>query len=159
MLLTITLLSIPVTVCQADPIDAPFAIVSPIIGAKISSNYGMRRHPIDKVWRHHKGIDFVTPSNSHVRAVAAGTVVYADWYAGYGKLVTIDHGDGYYSLYGHLNELRIDPGKYVKAGGVIGLVGSTGKSTGNHLHFEWRKNGKALDPLKVFPHLAVAAEG
>lgn len=135
------------------------AIVFPIVAPKLSSNYGMRRHPIFKSVRHHNGVDLQAPENSHVRAVLAGRVIFADTYAGYGKLVTIQHEGGYSSLYGHLSEIRINPGARVQAGGIIGRVGSSGAATGPHLHFEWRLHGKPLDPLRAFPSLAAQAEG
>jgi murein DD-endopeptidase MepM/ murein hydrolase activator NlpD len=135
------------------------SIVFPLMAPRISSTFGSRNHPVRKVHRHHNGIDLAAPENSHVRAVAAGLVVFADEYAGYGKLVTIKHQDGYISLYGHLNDIRVNPGKRVNPGDIIGRVGSTGLATGPHLHFEWRKNGKSIDPLKVFPALAKDATG
>lgn len=145
--------------CEAESYSMPFSVVSPIISGRVSSTFGMRKHPIDRVWKHHQGIDFAVPSNSHVRAVASGTVVYADWYAGYGKLVTVEHGEGFVSLYGHLNEIKVSPGQKIKSGDIIGAVGSTGKSTGAHLHFEWRFNSKPLDPLRFFPYLVAEPQG
>lgn len=135
------------------------AIVFPLVSPKISSKYGSRRHPIFKTLRHHNGVDLQAPLNSHVRTIMKGVVVFADTYAGYGKLVTIRHQDGYYSMYGHLNELLVNPGQIVATGDLIGRVGSSGNSTGPHLHFEWRKNGTPLNPLDVFPALALDAAG
>lgn len=126
---------------------------------RLSSSYGTRIHPIQRIKRHHNGVDLAVPENSHVRVVASGRVIFADEYAGYGKLVTVEHRGGLISLYGHLSEIRVNPGEKVKAGEIIGRVGSTGAATGPHLHFEIRKNGTPIDPLKVFPDLTLDAEG
>lgn len=136
-----------------------FAIVFPLMSPQLSSKFGMRKHPIQKTVRHHSGVDLAAPTNAHVRAVAPGTVVFADTYGAYGKLVTITHENGITSLYGHLNKILVQPGTRVEAGALIGRVGSTGAATGPHLHFEWRKNGHPIDPMKVFPNLAADAEG
>lgn len=136
-----------------------FAIVFPIVAPKLSSKYGKRIHPIRKFSRLHQGVDLAAPENAHVRAVAAGRVVFADRYAGFGKLVTIEHVDGYTSLYAHLSEIKVHIGETVSAGAIIGRVGSSGEATGPHLHFEWRVKGKAVDPLKVFPSLSELADG
>lgn len=136
-----------------------FAIVFPLMAPKLSSKFGSRRHPVYRYQRHHSGVDLAAPMNSHVRAVSGGTVVFADSYKGYGKLVTIEHEQGYASMYGHLNEISVNPGQVVKAGDIIGRVGETGVATGPHLHFEWRQAGKIIDPLKVFPSLTAKASG
>ncbi len=135
------------------------SIVFPILAPKVSSKYGMRVHPIRRFSAKHNGVDLAAPAYSHVRAIAAGRVVFADRYAGYGKLVTIDHGGASVSMYGHLHEIRVNIGQGVAAGALIGRLGSTGMSTGPHLHFEWRQNNVAVDPLKVFPDLAKDAQG
>lgn len=135
------------------------AIVFPILAPKLSSEFGARRHPVYRSVRHHSGVDLAAPQGSHVRAVLNGQVIFADRYGTYGKLVSILHRDGYTSLYGHLSEISVTPGTRIEAGAIIGRVGETGTATGPHLHFEWRKSGKALDPLEVFPALAEGAEG
>lgn len=134
-------------------------VVFPLMAPKISSKYGKRVHPVRKVTRHHSGIDLASPQGAHVRAVLEGFVVFADEHGGYGKLVTVQHADGYTSLYGHLDEIRVSPGEKVVAGQIVGRVGSTGLATGPHLHFEWRQGEAAIDPLKVFPELATKADG
>jgi murein DD-endopeptidase MepM/ murein hydrolase activator NlpD len=144
-------------VANADP--ALGAVVFPIMAPRLSSGYGSRKHPVFKSVRHHNGVDLAAPENSHVRAILPGVVIFADTHGGYGKLVTVKHKNGYSSLYGHLSEIRVNPGERIKAGDIIGRVGTTGKVTGPHLHFEWRKNGEPIDPLKVFPALAADAEG
>ncbi len=134
-------------------------IVFPLVSPTISSNFGSRVHPIFGHRLHHGGVDLVAQEKSHVRSVLDGRVVFAGQYAGYGKLVTIEHARGRTTLYGHLSEIRVDIGQSVQAGDIIGRVGSTGNSTGPHLHFEWRENGQVLNPLEVFPHLKAAPQG
>ena len=134
-------------------------VVFPLMSPRLSSTFGPRKHPVRKVHRHHNGVDLAAPENSHVRSVLPGRVVFSDTYAGFGKLVTIEHAEGIVSLYGHLNEILVNPGQEVASGELIGRVGSTGLATGPHLHFEWRKNGTAVDPLTVFPNLAKQAQG
>lgn len=135
------------------------AIVFPILTPRVSSGFGFRVHPIRGYSAKHQGIDLAVPENSHVRAIMAGRVVFADRYAGFGKLVTVDHGKGRTSLYGHLSEILVNVGEKIPAGALLGRVGSTGMATGPHLHFEWRIQGKSVDPMKVFPSLASDADG
>lgn len=135
------------------------AIVFPIIAPRVSSKFGRRIHPIRKFSLQHRGVDLAAPENSHVRSILAGRVVFAGTHAGYGKLVTIDHGKGYASLYAHLSEIKVEIGQEIAAGTLLGRVGSSGAATGPHLHFEWRRSGEALDPLRVFPSLAEISEG
>jgi murein DD-endopeptidase MepM/ murein hydrolase activator NlpD len=137
----------------------PTGIVFPVISPKLSSKFGNRIHPVYKYARHHSGIDLAVPEKTHVRAVLGGRVVFAGVYAGYGKLVTIEHSRGTVSMYGHLSEFKVNCGQVIKQGQIIGRVGSTGISTGPHLHFEWRQNGETVDPLRVFPSMTAQAEG
>src|SRR3984885_9029124 len=97
---------------------------------------------------YHSGIDLAAPMGSTIRAAAAGTVVYAGWYAGYGNMVDIRHADGLVTRYAHMSAYapNIGNGMPVNAGQVIGLVGQTGHATGNHIHFEVRLSGVAVDP-------------
>ena len=119
--------------------------------ARISSKYGTRFHPILKQYRMHSGVDYAAPMNTKVYASADGTVTAAKWVNGYGNYITIRHNSEYSTGYGHLKSYAkgIRPGVRVKQGQVIAYVGSTGRSTGPHLHFEVIKNGKKIDPLKV----------
>ncbi|MCB0311199.1 MAG: M23 family metallopeptidase [Bdellovibrionales bacterium] len=130
-----------------------------MMAPRLSSKFGDRYHPIKHAVRHHGGVDLAAPVGAPIRAVADGIVVFSDPYAGYGKLVVITHSNGLTTHYGHCHELRVAPGTRVKAGQIIATVGSTGRSTGPHLHFEVRKNGKALDPMKFLPNLTSPAEG
>jgi murein DD-endopeptidase MepM/ murein hydrolase activator NlpD len=97
---------------------------------------------------YHSGIDLDAPLGSTIRAAAAGTVIYAGWYSGYGNMLDIQHADGVVTRYGHLSAYvpNVGYGAVVTAGQVIGLVGRTGDATGNHIHFEVRINGMAVDP-------------
>jgi len=145
----------------AGPVDVVtgFPIVFPLLGSKLTSRFGVRKHPVLKYTRHHQGVDLAAPTNTPVRAVAGGVVIFADNYVGYGKLVTIQHDDGYTSLYGHLAKILIQPGQRILAGDIVGAVGKTGLATGPHLHFEWHYNNKPLDPVKVFPGFGENGQG
>jgi murein DD-endopeptidase MepM/ murein hydrolase activator NlpD len=114
--------------------------------APVSSLFGWRVHPVLGTERFHGGIDFAIDADSPIVAAGGGTVIYADWYGGYGYAVIIDHGSGVTTLYGHNNELRVAEGQQVQSGQLIALSGSTGLSTGPHLHFEVRENGEPVDP-------------
>lgn len=111
-----------------------------------SSNFGMRKDPFTGAARMHAGMDFRSPVGTPVRAAAPGRVVAAGVSGGYGNLVEIDHGHGLVTRYGHLSSLGVSADQTVAAGATIGLVGSTGRSTGPHLHYETRASGTPLDP-------------
>ena len=114
---------------------------------KISSKFGWRIHPVYKDWRFHKGVDFGV-GHTPIYATRAGVVIIAQWNDSAGYYVTIDHGDGYRSVYMHMCEAPyVDPGDFVAAGQVIGCVGTTGTSTGLHLHFGISYNGEYVNPL------------
>lgn len=113
----------------------------------ITSDFGMRIHPITKVETMHTGVDISAPMNSSVVAAQSGTVIYANWYGGYGKVVILDHGGGYTTLYAHNNNLLVTVGQTVIKGDQIAKSGSTGFSTGPHVHFEVRIDGEYVDPI------------
>ena len=118
---------------------------------RIASGYGYRVDPIYKTRKLHKGIDFTAPRGTKIYATGDGViqkVKYARW--GYGTHVVINHGYGYSTLYGHMSRANVRVGQRVKRGQLIGLVGSTGKSTGPHLHYEVHKNGSAVNPVGYF---------
>jgi murein DD-endopeptidase MepM/ murein hydrolase activator NlpD len=117
----------------------------PIHGS-LNSGFGPRRSPWDGAPERHEGVDIGSPAGTPVAAPAAGTVVTADVHGGYGKHVVIDHGNGVRSLYGHLKEIDVNLGQQVEQGQVVGLVGSTGRSTGPHLHYELLVQGSPVDP-------------
>ncbi len=119
----------------------------PARGAVVSG-FGMRLHPLFRIRRMHTGVDIAAAWGSPVRAAAAGTVIYTGWFGGYGKIVLVDHGGGVSTLYGHLSAILVSPGQRVHAGALLGRVGSTGYTTGPHLHFEVRVTGRPVDPLR-----------
>ena len=129
-----------------------FLLARPVRGARISSRFTKRRfHPILKKWKAHLGVDYAARRGTPVVAAGSGKVIHAGRLGAYGNLVKIRHDDGYETRYAHLKSFRrgIKRGKYVKKGHTIGYVGSTGRSTGPHLHFELRKGGRATNPLRV----------
>ncbi len=119
---------------------------SPVPGAWISSTFGRRADPFTGKAAYHAGIDFAAPAGSQARAVAPGVVTWAGNRSGYGQLVEINHGNGYVTRYGHNSALLVKVGDKVGKGQAISRVGSTGRSTGPHLHFEVLKNGRAINP-------------
>lgn len=122
----------------------------PPLEGRISSVFGMRVHPISGRLTHHDGLDVAAPSGTSIRAAAGGEVVESGWVGGYGNLVEILHPDGTSTRYGHCQDLKVKPGQVVAQGQVIATVGSTGRSTGPHLHFEIRDElGKPKDPLSM----------
>ena len=120
----------------------------PIQKGWISSHYGKRVDPFSGKQEFHRGVDFAGKYNSNVIAVAGGVVTEADDRYGYGNLVEIDHGSGYVTRYGHNEKMTVEVGQTVRKGQVIAKMGSTGRSTGPHVHFEVLKNGVRVDPMK-----------
>lgn len=116
----------------------------------ITSSFGWRVHPILGYERFHSGTDFGADYGSTIRAANTGIVIYAGWYGGYGNAVVIDHGNSITTLYGHASELYVAEGQVVQRGQAIASVGSTGLSTGPHLHFEVRQDGEPVDPMNYF---------
>jgi len=112
----------------------------------ISSSFGLRHDPITGMTKFHDGVDIAAPTGTAVKAAAAGTVIFSGGATGYGNLVEVDHGDGMVTRYGHNSVNLVAAGDEVQAGQSIARVGSTGRSTGPHLHFEVRKAGKPVDP-------------
>lgn len=115
--------------------------------ASITSPFGYRMHPVLGYAKFHSGIDLGAGYGQPVLATAAGRVTCADWLGGYGMAVTIDHGSGLSTLYGHNSQLHVSTGQYVKKGQIIASVGSTGMSTGPHCHYEVHKDGTQVDPM------------
>jgi murein DD-endopeptidase MepM/ murein hydrolase activator NlpD len=117
------------------------------LSAQITSPFGWRKHPIFGVRRFHTGIDLAGPNHSAIRAADSGNVLYTGWYGGYGKVVIVSHGKGMATLYAHLCKVATEPGNNIAKGDIIGYEGTTGFSTGPHLHFEVRYNGVPNNPL------------
>jgi len=121
---------------------------SPVPGAWISSYFGRRVDPFTGMMAFHSGIDFAASEGAMARAVAPGVVTFSGERAGYGELVEINHGNGYVTRYAHNSHLLVKVGDRIAKGQAVSTVGSTGRSTGPHLHFEVLKNGAQIDPLK-----------
>lgn len=117
---------------------------------EISDSFGWRTHPIKKTRKLHTGTDIVAPSGTVIHSAGAGVVLVAGWNSAYGNMTIIDNGNGISTLYGHQSALAVTKGQSVQANQVIGYVGSTGLSTGAHLHFEVRVGGSPTDPLQYF---------
>ena len=115
---------------------------------QVLTRFGMQRHPQFGTMVYRRGIEIQAHEGESVRAVRDGQVAYADWYKGYGKLMILDHGDGFYTLYGNLSRLDLNKGDQVARGQVLGLAGETGSLKGSKLYFEIRRNGQAQDPLQ-----------
>ena len=129
-----------------EPVES--GLILPAVG-RITSYFGTRIHPILRFARFHAGIDIGAGWGSPIVAAADGQVVGAGWSGGYGRQVRIAHGGGTMSTYSHMSDYAVEPGAYVRRGQVIGYVGSSGFSTGPHLHFEVRQGGVAVNPLGV----------
>lgn len=114
-------------------------------------HFGMRKHPVYKIWKLHEGTDFTARTGTEIHSTGDGVVVEVkSSKRGYGNQIVIDHGFGYKTRYAHMSKFLVKPGQKVKRGEVIGLVGNTGLSTGPHLHYEVRKNNRAIDPINFY---------
>jgi murein DD-endopeptidase MepM/ murein hydrolase activator NlpD len=119
------------------------------VAGRLTSGFGERFHPILGYTRFHAGVDLAAAWGSPIVAAADGRVLSAGWRGGYGRLVAIAHGGGLETIYGHMSRIVAQPGSQVRQGQLIGYVGSSGLSTGPHLHYEVLKNGRAVNPLSV----------
>lgn len=119
----------------------------PLESAALTSGFGMRTHPVLGGRRGHKGIDLASPTGTPIYATADGVVTRADWFSSYGLYISLDHGAQLETRYGHLSRLNVAEGQAVRKGDLIGYVGSTGRSTGPHLHYEVRIAGTAVNPV------------
>ncbi len=129
--------------------EASLPTYTPVNVPYLSSSFGWRRHPISGRRSMHEGLDFSAPQGTPIRAASGGVVTVASHQSGYGQTVEIEHGNGLMTRYAHASSIKVDVGDLVEKGQVIGKVGSTGRSTGPHLHFEVRMAGHPLDP-RVF---------
>jgi murein DD-endopeptidase MepM/ murein hydrolase activator NlpD len=124
----------------------------PVDGGVVTSKFGARRDPFHGRTRAHKGLDIAAPQGTPIQPIRPGTVVSAGKRGGFGNVVVLDHGDGTTSLYAHCHELKVQKGDTVQRGDVIATVGSTGRSTGPHLHLEVHQDGTAVDPMAELKH-------
>jgi len=124
----------------------PFAV--PMHGYYVTSKFGKRRDPLNRKWSMHYGLDFGSSPRASVFVTSQGTVTYAGWKGSFGKMIEVDHGAGIKTRYGHLSKITVKKGQTVNFGDKIGVIGSTGRSTGNHLHYEILFRDKGLNPMK-----------
>ena len=134
----------------------------PVEGAALTSGFGMRWHPVLGGRRAHKGVDLAQPTGTPVYATADGVISKAEWFSSYGLFISVEHGGNIQTRFGHLSRLNVAAGQLVHKGDLIGYVGSTGRSTGPHLHYEVRIAGAAVNPIPYMqgseqPALAAAA--
>jgi len=123
-----------------------YPVISPVKRSVVSSGFGMRKHPVYKVQKFHTGIDIPKPKGTAVYATGNGTVIRKGYCSGYGNFIEIEHAGGFRSFYAHLSKTLVNVGDSVSVAEQIACVGSTGVSTGNHLHYEIRKGNYFLNP-------------
>ncbi len=123
-------------------------IHNPAPGQAVTSSFGVRRDPLLRTPAMHAGIDFRAAPGTPIRSAGSGTVVRAGWNGGYGRMVEVDHGKGLTTRYAHMSKISVKEGEKISTGDIVGEAGSSGRSTGPHLHYEVRKNGDAVDPLR-----------
>ena len=121
--------------------------IQPIANYTFTSAFGVRSDPFRGYAAMHAGVDLASPTGTPIYATADGIVDRAEWFGGYGNMVEIDHGKGIATRYGHMSRISAHPGERIKRGELIGYVGSTGRSTGSHLHYEVRIDGHAVNPI------------
>lgn len=138
---------IPTSGVVTSALEQPNVVPSLPVEGRITSHFGVRHDPLGRGQRWHKGLDIAAPAGTPVKALAAGKVVFSGRAGGYGNLVVIDHGNGLTTRYGHNRTLLVSVGDSISTGQEIAQVGSTGRSTGPHLHFEVVRDGHAVDPL------------
>ena len=117
---------------------------------RIASGFGLRMHPIYKIIKMHKGMDFTAPIGTEIYATGDGIVEKVGWVGGYGRTIMINHGFGYKTRYAHCSKYNCRKGQKVKRGDLIGFVGNTGQSSGPHLHYEVFKNNRQINPVNFF---------
>jgi murein DD-endopeptidase MepM/ murein hydrolase activator NlpD len=140
------------SVFSGAPLSAPSRPVAPVtasglpVSGYLTSRFGPRYHPVLGMRLQHQGVDVAAPAGTPIFATADGVVARAGWAGGYGLLVALDHGGGTETRFGHMSRIAVSPGERVVRGSILGYVGSTGLSTGPHVHYEVRVNGRAIDP-------------
>lgn len=136
----------PLAARSSGPVG-PLPRFLPVSARLMTSGFGSRYHPILGVQRNHLGVDLAVPSGTPIAATADGVVSFAAWDGGYGLLVAVDHGGGIQTRYAHMSRIAVSSGQRVHTGDVLGYVGTTGLSTGPHVHYEVRVNGQAVSPF------------
>jgi murein DD-endopeptidase MepM/ murein hydrolase activator NlpD len=132
--------------------------INPVELMRLSSGYGSRRAPMRGASRNHKGLDIPGPVGSPIYATADGIIGRAKWVRGYGKFIEIEHGNAIQTRYGHMSALNVEAGQRIHKGDIIGYMGSTGNSTGSHLHYEVRIAGGAVNPSAFLSPLIQTTE-
>ena len=135
---------------------AKMNMIMPLSNYRVSSKYGYRVNPVSGVYKLHSGVDLAASSGEKIYSVLGGKVVRSNYVSDYGHCIMIDHGDGLCTLYAHCSQRLVSVGDTVKQGDVIALVGSTGASTGPHLHFEVRVNNERINPLNILSDVYTA---
>ena len=135
-------------------IEVAVPSINPVEIMKFSSGFGYRNAPTRGASRNHKGIDIPGPVGTPIYATADGMIGRAQWVSGYGKYVEIEHGNAVQTRYGHLSAMNVVPGQRIRKGDVLGYMGSTGRSTGSHLHYEVRIAGEAINPTSFLSPIA-----
>lgn len=142
---------------RAEAAGQELRALSPVHDARVTSTFGKRQDPLGKGKAFHGGIDFAAPLGSPILAAASGTVIQANFQHDYGNVVKVDHGNGHITVYAHSQRLLVKSGQRVNSGQKIALLGSTGRSTGPHLHFEVRVSGVRVDPRRFLRFEIVSA--
>jgi murein DD-endopeptidase MepM/ murein hydrolase activator NlpD len=135
-------------------IEVAVPSINPVEIMKFSSGFGYRSAPTRGASRNHKGLDIPGPVGTPIYATADGMIGRAQWVSGYGKFVEINHGNAVQTRYGHLSAMNVVPGQRIRKGDVLGYMGSTGRSTGSHLHYEVRIAGEAINPTAFLSPIA-----
>jgi murein DD-endopeptidase MepM/ murein hydrolase activator NlpD len=142
---------------SATKVQVAVPSINPVEVMKFSSGFGYRNAPTRGASRNHKGIDIPGPVGTPIYATADGVIGRAQWLGGYGKYVEINHGNAVQTRYGHLSAMNVVPGQAVRKGDILGYMGSTGRSTGSHLHYEVRIAGEAINPTAFLSPLTAAS--
>ncbi len=127
------------------------------VDGRLMSSYGIREDPFSGEGAYHTGVDIVAPTGTPVKSAADGVVIRAEWFSGYGKLVVISHGNGMQTWYGHLSKFDVMAGQEIRQGEILGRVGSTGRVTAPHLHYEIRVGGAPVNPYRYLGRTVSAA--
>jgi murein DD-endopeptidase MepM/ murein hydrolase activator NlpD len=125
------------------------------VNGRLEDGFGERIDPFSGEGAHHTGVDIIAPTGTTVRATGDGIVSHAEWSGGYGRLVIIDHGNGLHTYYAHLSRISVLPGQEIRQGEIVGLVGSTGRVTAPHLHYEVRVGATPVNPVRYLKHATV----